>query len=688
MRFYLVLFIVTFSFAQPIKTVDFSSVLGDITIDPTSKMVSGKVTYLFEVFSPTDTIKIDARDMTFSNLLVNNSVVKYSNPTNKLVLFEGFNQGKNSISFEYAAYPKQAMYFIGSNENLQIWTQGQGKNTSHWFPSFDDPNEKVIFNLDINFISDFQVISNGVLQNKLIKKDTTSWSYRMKNPMSSYLLMLAIGKFEVQSEVSKSGIPLQFYIEKGDISKLEPTYRYSKKIFDFLEQEIGILYPWEVYKQVPVRDFLYAGMENTSATLFSRDFVVDEIGFVDRNYVNVNAHELAHQWFGNLITAASGTHHWLHEGFATYYALLAEQEVFGADYFNYKLYQTAQQLAEASKFDKLPILNEKASSLTFYQKGAWALHVLREGVGEKVFHKAVKNYLNAHAFLNVTTDSFFEEIRKLSTYDLESYKKKWLESPDFDSQQALGILKKSKTIRTLLEIQEKKSMPFNDQLSYYKNIISSTAFDPLKTTIIYQIEKLPFNEKASLLHLAMQSQSSTVRQAILTTTTKIPVDFKDEFESTLFDNSYVTQEISLGIHWKNFPLEQKNLLSKSSKWVGFNDKNLRILWLTLALRTVDFEPGNKAIYYDELLRYSAPIYESSTRQNALENLLFIDDADKNYLPNLINALGSHQWQFSKFAKEKIRLLLKKEGHRSYFSAILSSLQKNEAHQLQRLLDEK
>jgi aminopeptidase N len=114
-----------------------------------------------------------------------------------------------------------------------------------------------------------------------------------------------------------------------------------------------------IYKQAPVRDFLYAGMENTSATLFNTRYVVDSTGFEDRSYTNVNAHELAHQWFGNLVTAESGKHHWLQEGFATYYALLAEKEIYGEDHFYSKLYESASQLKFASRTDTIPVLNAK-----------------------------------------------------------------------------------------------------------------------------------------------------------------------------------------------------------------------------------------------------------------------------------------------------------------------------------------
>ena len=234
---YVILLLSAFSFGQQTKFVDFKSVLGKIEINPIEKLVSGEVTYEFEVTSAIDTIKIDAQNMTFTNLKINNSVVNYKNSGKKIALFEGYKIGKNTLTFNYLVKPKQAMYFVGADENLQIWTQGQGKYTSNWFPSFDDVNEKVIFNLDVNLDKNFQVISNGVLENKTVNLNTIDWRYRMKKPMSSYLLMLAIGKFEVQNEKSKSGIPLQFYIENEDFSKLEPTYRYSKIIFNFLKKK-------------------------------------------------------------------------------------------------------------------------------------------------------------------------------------------------------------------------------------------------------------------------------------------------------------------------------------------------------------------------------------------------------------------------------------------------------------------
>ncbi|HJS01556.1 MAG TPA: M1 family metallopeptidase, partial [Flavobacterium sp.] len=491
---YLLLFFTSFVFAQQFKQADFTSVSAQLSLDATKKAVSGIVNYSFEILSPMDTLKIDAQNMEFSKVNLNQNTVSYINSGKQLLIIYPFQKGKNEISFEYSTTPKQALYFVGAEdtEDLQIWTQGQGKYTSNWFPSFDDVNEKVIFNLKIKFKSDYQVVSNGVLSNKLNSNDTTIWSYQMEKPMSSYLLMLAVGKFEKQTQASKKNVPLDLYIENKDNSRFEPTYRYSTRIFNFLEKEIGIKYPWKVYKQVPVRDFLYAGMENTSATLFATRYVVDSIGFVDRNYTNVDAHELAHQWFGDLITAASGKHHWLQEGFATYYALLAEKAIYGEDYFYSKMYESIQQIKYTSRTDSIPVLNEKASSLSYYQKGAWALFVLHQEVGDKTFKKIIKSYLKKYAFKTVTTDDFLAEVRKFSHFDTDKFSKEWLESTAINSQKVNELLVKNKISKILLEIDKMKSKSLKEKQGFFKMILMSDAHYFAKEMVVNQLKNESF----------------------------------------------------------------------------------------------------------------------------------------------------------------------------------------------------
>ena len=171
-------------------------------------------------------------------------------------------------------------------------------------------------------------------------------------------------------------------------------------------------------------------------------------------------------------------------------------------------------------------------------------------------------------------------------------------------------------------------------------------------------------------------------------TIDFPEDFKPKFELLLNDDSYITKEIVLNTLWTKYPTDRTMLLEKSKTWVGFNDKNLRILWLNLALRTKDFVQQDKALLYDELLDFSSAKFEIETRQNAFKTLLFLDKNDKNVLPNLINALTSHRWQMVKFAKDNIRKMLKTTSFRDYFEKLLPNLKHSEGNVLKKLLAEK
>lgn len=690
MKYLFFLFLSTLAFAQQTKKADFKTANAYLSFDVPNKKVMGKMVYTFEVLDKKiDTIYIDARNMKFTGVSVNGKKkTGWVASANALKLYKGFKKGKNKVEFHYEAQPKQTLYFVKDGDRDQIWTQGQGKYTSHWLPSFDDVNEKVIFNISASFKHDFTVISNGKLDKMVGFDMATAWYYTMDKPMSSYLVMLAIGKFDKYSETSASGTPLEYYLRPEDKDKFGPTYRDSKRMFDFLEREIGVKYPWGIYRQVPVLDFLYAGMENTTSTIFAQDFVVDETGFNDRSYINVNAHELAHQWFGDLITAESSTHHWLQEGFATYYALLCEKELYGDDHFNYELYQMAERLQQAARTDTIPVMNEKASVLTFYQKGAWALHVLRNGVGEEAFRTAVKTYLEKHAFKNVNTDDFFVEINKVSNYDTNSFRKRWLEKGGFEVQEALEILNKNEFMQLYLKLGDLNDKRFAEKKPIYMQILQSDQFYPVKEEVLFQIAEVPFDEKAELIRYAMQTGDIRLRQAVARTVTAIPPSFVNEYITLLDDNSYITKEIALNVLCSKFPDRQPEFLDKADGWIGFNDKNLRILWLSLAYTAKDYRPSDKDKMYTELLEYSSPKYESTVRQNALANLLYIGKFDMIMLKNFVDAAGHHKWQFVKFAKDNIRKMLKKDVLRAQFESLLPSLPESDRKRLEGLLGEK
>lgn len=705
----LILFLTAAAFSQQteqLKNVDFKTAQASLSFNIAQKQVSGAVKYTFNVLAKPDTIYIDARNIQFSDVKINGKKkTGWKASATALKLFKGYKKGLNTVEFTYTAQPRQTLYFVkfdcpDCNNNatpgpdglgdtdVQIWTQGQGKYTSHWLPSFDDVNEKVVFNLTVDFNNSYTVLANGLLKNKTAGVGNRKWVYEMDKPMSSYLVMLAIGKFDHQSQNAATGTPLEYYYRPEDASKFEPTYRDSKRIFDFFEREIGVNYQWGIYRQVPVLDFLYAGMENTTSTIFSQDFVVDETGFNDRTYINVNAHELAHQWFGDMVTAESGTHHWLQEGFATYYALLAEKELYGEDHFNYEMYEIAERLQQAAKTDTIPVLNEKASTLSFYQKGAWALHVLRENIGPENFKKAVKSYLKKYAFGNVNTDEFLAEVNKVSDYDTGSFKKRWLETGGYEVAEALEILGRNPFMQLYFKVGELSGKRFAEKKPIFMQILQSDQFYPVKEEVIFQTADVPFDDKAEIVRLAMQSGNLRLRQAVARTVTTIVPQFEKEYISLLDDDSYITKEIALSVLCKRFPERQGEFLDKAKAWVGFNDKNLRILWLTLAYAAKEYQPELKNDFYSELLQYASPRYESTVRQNALANLIYIGKADPIVWQNLINATLHHKWQFVKFGKDNIRKLLKKDGYRTLFETMLPQLPDAEKQKLEQLLAEK
>lgn len=671
--FFLLFSILTFS--QQTNFVDFLKCDAYVMPDFNSKSISGAITYEFNVLKDIDSIRIDAKNMFInSDVKINGERVDYKYNEKEIVLFQGYKIGKNKVEFTYECEPKQTMYFVGTSDDFQIWTQGQGKYTSHWLPSFDDVNEKVIFNISFEIdhrLIFYSGISNGELIPEKIKRkrmrptyafiyEPTNQVYRfkMKKPMSSYLVMLAIGMFDGEITKSKSGTPLVFCYGMKDRNKYEPTYRYSKQIFNYLEQEIGVKYPWGIYRQVPVRDFLYAGMENTTSTIFSQDFVVDSIGFNDKNYINVNAHELAHQWFGDLITAQSGKHHWLQEGFATYYALLAEKEIFGEDYFYNELYDYALQLKHAAKTDTIPVMHEKASSLSFYKKGAWALHTLREDIGAKNFKKAVKTYLKKYQYKNVITDEFLAEVKKVAKdFDTENFKKTWLETAGFDMVLAESYLRKNKAVSTYIDLVKKKA-----DVNSYKEVLLSDTYFPIKQYLFYRMASVPLEKKKELIEIGMK-QNLYVRQAIAETVAEIPVDFKAQYETFLDDASYKTMEIALVNLCKNFPEDKDKYLKKTENSIGNNDRSLRITWLALAIVS-EKDDETKNVMYQELFDYASEKHESSVRQNALVVLLELYPNDVNTIESLFRATTHHKWQFTKFARETIREKLKNQEFRN------------------------
>ncbi|MCL6265800.1 M1 family metallopeptidase [Flagellimonas myxillae] len=669
--------------------IDFTSLSVEIIPVPERNEIHGQGVYTFDVQKNVDSVILDAKKMTFSKFTLNGKGIPYNNSGSKVSFKAPKKMGEYNLSFHYVANPGQTVYFLGWKDSLdgneQIWTQGQGKYTSHWLPSFDDMTEKVEFDLNFVFDKDYEVIANGKLvQKSILSNGQAHWSFDMQNPMSSYLIGFAIGKFKKDGFYSNSNVLNENYYHYKDSLKAEPTYRYSKQIFDFLEEEIGVPYPWQNYKQIPVQDFLYAGMENTGATIFSNTFVVDSIAFVDRNYVNVNAHEMAHQWFGNLVTEQSGKHHWLHEGFATYYAYLAEKEIFGEDYFYWRLLETAKALDNFSGDGNGEALtNASAGSLTFYEKGAWALVMLRNRVGDEAFKDGIKNYLNKFAYQNVTIPDFMWEMEKVSGMKLSGFEEQWLQESEFPFEVVKGYLRaKSPSIKTYFEI---KDLIAKETVGVQQAIESK--WDTLLSERLKQQLILDYGDKLSAAFLGklLNEEKLKVRQAAALSMKRIPEEIQSDFESLLADKSYKTIEAALFRLWTDFPENQKKYLDQTRTIIGFPNKNVRILWLTLALVTPDYEAGSKRGFFEELSGYTGTEYHFETRMLAFQFLKSIGAFNDATLKNLIQACNHHVWHFKKSSRKMLKEFLKGEGNNARVRALYPTLNVEQQQYLDKTL---
>lgn len=664
--------------AQHQDAVDFLHAEVLVQPFPKTKQLQGEVTYTFKVLSAVDSVVLDAKALDFTSVRLNGESVSFTNTRAHIVVYRAFAPGStHTLGLKYSTTPKQTVYFLGWTEadatNNQVWTQGQGKYTSHWLPSVDDINEKVVFNLQIKADTAYTVVANGKLAGIHTEGNTITWQYAMQKPMSSYLVAFALGTFDTQVIHSASGVPIHLYYAPKDSARVEPTYRYTQRIFDFLEEEIGVPYPWQNYKQVPVRDFLYAGMENTGTTFFAQTFMVDSTAFVDKNYVNVNAHELAHQWFGNLVTAQRKADHWLHEGFATYYAYLAERAIFGDDAMYWRLWESAQTLAQRSQEGQGEALTQPdAGSLTFYEKGAWALALLRKTVGEAQFVRGIQQYLTQYAYQNATIPDFIRVMEQASGISLTDFEMLWLQSAEFPWAQAQAFLQEhSPPLARYMTLTEKI-----DKAPKRAEAVLRQAWPQLRSQRLKHQLLLEYGSRLSpaFLTTLLQTEGLSVRQAVAMAVESIPPTLQTHFETLLEDASYHTQEVALYRLWMAFPDKQHVYLDKMAGRVGFPNHNLRLLWLTLALATPDYRPHAKPLYFDILNQYTQPSYPFEVRWRAFQHLQSMNSLTDTALQHLIEACTHHVWRFSAWCRHFLQEWVQDATHVAQLKALYPSLE--------------
>lgn len=478
--------------------VDFEKLTLHLKFNTKDSKVFGTALYSFiPMRTNVKHLFLDAPNIKIKSLLLNKLACKFEYVDGGIdILFEknlDWNLSYN-LEINYETIPEKGLYFLGWNDATnrglkQIWTQGQGIDNRHWVPGFDAVNDKLITEVIVTFEKGFEVISNGVLVSKIEEGNMATWHYAMEKPHSLYLMMLAIGEYNYRDYISNSGIVSRQYYYLNKEEEEKTTYKYTNQLMNWFEEELGVPYLWKIYKNVPVKDFMYGAMENTSATVFTDYYLQNEREALERNYVGTNAHELAHHWFGDLVTEWSGTHHWLHESFATYYSKQFLRKVESEDRYHWKKREEQNAALRASESNQLPLAHSEAGSSRHYSKGSYVIDMLRYVVGNAEFKKTITAFLKENEFEMVDTHDFQMAFMKTLGMDLSWFFNQWIYKGGEPEYLVEYKPKWNETIFTVAQVQKQNDlvglfkMPITFQV-YYKD----GTFDEVTEWIENQID--------------------------------------------------------------------------------------------------------------------------------------------------------------------------------------------------------
>lgn len=442
---------------------DFEKLHLNLSFDTKETMVYGNALYQFTPLrNLLEQVYFDAPNITIKEIKLDNNPIDFEYVKEGFILkfIETLNTKRSySLEIVYETQAQKGIYFLGWNDptsraRKQIWTQGQGRENIHWIPGFDLVNDKLITETTIVFESGYEVISNGKLVSKLENDDnTTTWSYAMSKPHALNLLMVAIGEYDYKDYVSRSDLVSRQYFYKDKLDAVATTFQYSTEMMNWYEAELGVDYQWGIYKNIPVVDLMYGAVENTTATIFTDFYLQTERETLGRNYVSTNAHELAHHWFGNFVSAWSADHHWLQESFASHYAKHFMKQVSLEDDFHWQRYKEHLIALKATEKDTYAVASVEGGAARHYAKGSAVLDMLRNIVGDEDFKKTITAYLINHAFDKVDTHDFKMEFRKTLGMDLSWFFDQWIYNGGEPEYQVNYKLKADETVFTVAQIQ-------------------------------------------------------------------------------------------------------------------------------------------------------------------------------------------------------------------------------------------
>ena len=420
---------------------DVENIKIEIKLDLEKRAVDGKVTTsIRSLVDKLSEFKVDAAGMNIKSVKgwIHNTTddpkkaesfenIKFDYD-NKQNYRKAHRQHCEKLSYKYqveysTTNPEKGLYFIKPSDNFpnkryEVWSQGEGEDNRYWFPCYDYPNDKATTEMFITVDKKFQTLSNGKLADTKDNPDgTKTWHWIMDKPMSSYLVMLAVGNYDI-IEDKYLDVPVNSYVPPGTKDMAVKSFDKTADMVKFFSEKIGFKYPWYNFSQIVVQDFIYGGMENVGAVVLTDVSLYDDKTPPDYTATGLVAHELAHQWWGDAVTCKNWNEIWLNEGFATYFQCLYTEHAFGKDEFDYNIFRNGRGAVNAdSVVARKPIYARDGLGVNTYDKGAVVLNMLRNQLGTENFWKAMNIYITTNQFKNVTTQNLLEACNKVYKND-------------------------------------------------------------------------------------------------------------------------------------------------------------------------------------------------------------------------------------------------------------------------------
>ncbi len=430
-----------------------------LRFDVDQKKVIGEVTHTLSIIrNNTSSIAFDSVGLTIQSVTVNKAAAKFeTTPTKLLIPIPAAKNGdKFDIDIRYEGKPSKGLYFILPDKDYpdrprQIWSQGESEDTRYYLPTYDYPNDRLTTETILTVPATWLTVANGKLVSvSNAANNMKTWTWKESVPSSTYLITVVAGELDEVKD-SLRGLPVNYYAPKGRGDRLSVNYGRTPAMIELFSKTFGVDYPWEKYAQSMVDDFVAGGMENSSATTNTSSSLVNPK--LAPEYAtgqdDLISHELAHQWFGDLVTCKDWGNIWLNEGFATFGETLWMEAHFPKDQSEYNRWNDARQwFMQANLYNKPIVRFDFDDSAEFngnvYNKGGWVLYMLRHQLGEEGFNRALKHYLEVNRGKNVVTADFIKAVEEATHTDVDQFFNQWIYgagAPKFDLSYAYDTVK-------------------------------------------------------------------------------------------------------------------------------------------------------------------------------------------------------------------------------------------------------